>query len=201
MGSWMSARPSRLRSLVRVIRRDPALAALTCLSWGLLVITRGIVLVLPLRRISARLGEHLRETVPEDVPVERHRAIRRIRRSIDKAAPHTPTISNCYPRALTATFLLRLARLPSTMYYGARVRGNESELETHVWVRSGPFFVTGSPQHRAFATVATYAHVPRGSAMRLVPATLTTCASAGTAREATTSVDSDTTDDAVPAGG
>ena len=180
-----------LRSLGRVVRRDPGFAALTCVAWVMLVIARAIVSLFSLRRISAHLGEYLRETVPDQVPVEHHLRIRLIRRAIRKAVPHTPTNSNCYPQALTATVLLRLGRVPSTMYYGAAIESGGSGLETHVWVRSGPFFVTGSPAHLGFATVATYAHVPNDSDAELVAATLTGPGSAGAAGEGGPAIDGD----------
>jgi len=169
-----------LRSLGRVACRDPLFAVLTCLTWAMLVGAHVVISLFPLRSISAHLGEYMRETVPDQVPVGLHGRIRRIRRAIRKASPHTPTNSNCYPQALTAIVLLRLARVPSTMYYGAAIRGMPSGLVTHVWVRSGPFFVTGSPAHQDFVAVATYAHVPSGGEAELVTAMLTGPASGAT---------------------
>lgn len=195
----MSGILRRLRSLARVVRRDPAFAALTCLAWVMLVVARVVISLFPLRWISAQLGEYLRETVPDQVPVELHRKIRRIRRAIRKAVPHTPTNSNCYPQALTATVLLRLARVPSTMYYGAAIESGGSGLETHVWVRSGPFFVTGAPAHLGFATVATYAHLPSDSDAELVAATLTGPGSAGAAGKGNPAIDADPPADRRPA--
>jgi hypothetical protein len=203
----MSGILRRLLSLGRVVRRDPAFAALTCVAWVMLVIARAVISLFPLRRISAHLGDYMRETVPDQVPVEDHRRIRRIRRAIRKAVPHTPTNSNCYPQALTATVLLRLARVPSTMYYGAAIESGGSglethvgtALETHVWVRSGPFFVTGAPAHLGFATVATYAHVPSDSDAELVAATLTGPGSAGAAGEGGPAIDADPPADRGPA--
>ncbi|MBV1894046.1 MAG: lasso peptide biosynthesis B2 protein [Ilumatobacteraceae bacterium] len=99
--------------------------------------------------------------------------VRKIRRAIHKAQPHTPTNSNCYPLALTAYALLRCFRLASTFYYGVAFDADGSQLETHVWVRSGPVFVTGAPEYLKFATVGSYASTPRRGDEPPVPVALT----------------------------
>lgn len=163
---------ARAHSAIRVLRCDPGFVVLTGAAWALLVIMRGVVRTMTLRRIVRTLGAYLREVPAGEVPPSRHRRIRRIRRAIDKAAPHTPTYSNCYPQALTASLLLRAFRIPSTTYYGARF-DDDGELETHVWVCSGPYVVAGGPVHLQFGTVATYAHVPMFSRTSTVRATVT----------------------------
>jgi hypothetical protein len=98
--------------------------------------------------------------------------VRRVRQAILIAAPLTPTNSNCYPQALTAHALLRLSRLPSTFYYGAAFDAEGSGLDTHVWVRCGPYVVTGAPEHRRYAALAAFGHIPRRSPVAAVPARL-----------------------------
>lgn len=154
--------PRSTRAL-RGALRDPAFAGLASLTWLLLVASRGVVRVLPLRRITSHLGAERYETPVGGIPRRWFRRVRRIRSAILIASPLTPTNSNCYPQALTAHVLLRLSRLPSTFYYGATLDA-EGALDTHVWVRCGQFYVTGAaPAHRGYATLATYAYVPPGS--------------------------------------
>ena len=168
----MSRIRQRSAKALRAARRDPALVGLTGVSWCLLIMSRGVIRALPLRRITAQLGLELQETPVDGIAESRLRRVNRIRRAIRIAAPHTPTNSNCYPQALTAHALLRLSRLPSTTYYGAALDPDGARLDTHVWVRCGPIMVSGAPEHLAFGTVSTYAYIPRGSQMVAVPANL-----------------------------
>lgn len=132
----------------------------------MLMLSRVVIAVFTMRRITTRLGIAKQETLQEELPQHQVWKARRIRRAIRKAAPHTPTESNCYPQALTAYSLLRAARIPTTVYYGAAFAGSKDSLETHVWVRSGTDIVTGGPHHRGFGVLASFAWVPSGSAMR-----------------------------------
>jgi hypothetical protein len=143
------------------VRDDPAFAGLVGVSWLLLVLARAVIKVASMRRIAGHLGARGEETPADEVPIGSHGRIRRIRGAIRIAAPLTPTTSNCYPQALTAHTLLRASRLPSTFYYGAAFRPDEQGLQTHAWVRCGPFVVTGAPEHRYFSPVASFAYRPR----------------------------------------
>lgn len=171
----MSGRATRLRSAAGATRRDPRLALLAVRCYLFLIVMRGAIRALELRRIGRFLGEHLRET-PRDEGVDEAqlRYARRVALCIRKVAPHTPTNSNCYPQALTAHWLLHRRGIPSTFYYGAAIRPGDGGLETHVWVRCARFIVTGAPVHRAFAVVSTYADVPKGATVQTVPASLST---------------------------
>lgn len=153
----MSTIIRRLRSAARVARRDPGLAWLAARCFVLLVIMRGVITVLPLRRISRHLGSPMEETTTADLDEGTMRYTRRVAWCISKVAPFTPTTSNCYPQGLTARYLLHRRRIPSTIYYGAAFDRAGSDLVTHVWVRVGSFVVTGAPVHRRFAVVSKFA--------------------------------------------
>jgi hypothetical protein len=162
-GSSKSRTSRRSARALRAALRDAAFAGLTSLAWLLLIASRGVVRAVPLRRITSHLGAERYETPVDGIPRHRFRRVRRIRNAILIASPLTPTNSNCYPQALTAHVLLRLSRLPSTFYYGAAL-DEDSGLDTHVWVRCGRVLVTGAaPADRTYATLATYAYVPRRS--------------------------------------
>lgn len=152
-----------VRSLARVTMRDPGFAVLTAVAWVMLIGSRAAIRLLSMRRISTSLGSEMSETPTEALSVDQLYRVRRARRAISKAAPHTPTNSNCYPRGLTAHWLLRAAGIPSTLYYGAAFEGDRTSLATHVWVRSGPVVVTGAPDHEDFAVVSSFAWLPANS--------------------------------------
>lgn len=151
---------TRLRNFVTLARNDPGLILLAGRCYVLLILMRGVITVWPLSRITRHLGEHSSETALDGVTSEQMRFARRVRWTIRRIAHWTPTNSNCYPQALTAKYLLKRRRIPSTVYYGAAFADDGQELETHVWIRCGPTIVTGAPAHRRFAVVSKFADTP-----------------------------------------
>jgi hypothetical protein len=134
---------ARARSVARVLRRDPLLVLLAVRVYILLVVMRGVIRVAPLRLITRSLGSAMSETPRDGVPPGQLAYARRAGWIVEKVAPYTPTLSNCYPQALTARWLLHSRRIPSTLYYGAALEPGGTGLVAHVWVRSGPLVVTG----------------------------------------------------------
>ena len=143
-------------------RRDPLLVLLAVRVYLLLILMRGVVRVLPLRRITDRLGESMSETSTDGLAPEQIAYARLVGRMIERLAPSTPTNSNCYPQALTARWLLHRRRIPSTVYYGAAFEVGQPALEAHVWVRSGPVMVTGGGAGRNFRALTWFADQPAG---------------------------------------
>jgi hypothetical protein len=152
----------RLRRALRALRRDPSLVLLAIRVYVLLIVMRGLVRALPLRRITERLGEPMSETSTDGLAPEQLAHARRIGQVIERLAPSTPTNSNCYPQALTARWLLHRRQIPSTVYYGAAFEAGQPALEAHVWVRSGPLIVTGGGRGRHFRALTWFADQPTG---------------------------------------
>lgn len=151
---------NRLRGLSRAVRRRAARLLLILRVYVLLVIMRGVITALTLRRITARLGTPMAETPTEGVQADQLRYARRVGWAIGRAAPLTPTNSNCYPQALTAWWLLHRRRIPTTFYYGAAFDEDGTALQAHVWVRCGPVIVTGGGGHRRrFAPLTWFADI------------------------------------------
>jgi hypothetical protein len=150
----------RMPSLVRMIRRDPSLPLLAVWVYFLLVLMRGVIRVVPLRLVTQALGSAMSETSHEDLPPDQLAYARRIAWAVDKVAPFTPTVSDCYPQALTARWLLHRRRIPSTLYYGAALESGGTALVAHVWTRSGPIVVTGGATGREFRPLTWYADEP-----------------------------------------
>ena len=144
---WLPT-PRRLRELARAARRRAAHLFLTLRVYLLLVVMRGVISALPLRTITSRLGARLNETPTEGVPADQLLYARRVGWTISRAAPWTPTNSNCYPQALTAWWLLHRKRIPTTFYYGAAFDEDGTALQAHVWIRCGSLIVTGGGDHR-----------------------------------------------------
>lgn len=150
----------RLLRALRAARHDPSLVLLAIRIYLLLILMRGVVRALPLRRITDRLGEPMSETSTDGLTPAQLAYARKVKRVVERLAPSTPTNSNCYPQALTARWLLHRQRIPSTVYYGAAFEAGQPALEAHVWVRSGPVIVTGGGRGRNFRALSWFADHP-----------------------------------------
>jgi hypothetical protein len=127
----------------------------------LLIVMRGVIAAFSLPRITRHLGTAMAETPTQGVPADQLRYARRVGWAIVRAAPRTPTNSNCYPQALTAWWLLHRKRIPTTFYYGAAFDDDRSALQAHVWLRCGSLMVTGGGPHRGrFAPLTWFADAP-----------------------------------------
>jgi hypothetical protein len=159
----------RLLSLVRVTRRDPELTVLAFRVYLLLILSRAVIRVLPLRRIAKHLGSPMTETPTTDLEPPLQRYARRVAWCIQKLSPHTPTESNCYPQALTAWWLLHRRGAPTTFYYGAAFEPDRTALATHVWLRCGSLIVTGGRTGRRFEPLTFFADeaAPRRAHVRV----------------------------------
>ena len=149
----------RLSELARAASRRLIRLLLTLRVYLLLIVMRGVITAFSLRRITARLGTPMVETPTAGVPRDQLRYARRVGRAISRAAPRTPTDSNCYPQALTAWWLLHRKQIPTTFYYGAAFEEDGTALQAHVWVRCGPLVVTGGGPRRRFAPLTWFADV------------------------------------------
>jgi hypothetical protein len=130
-------------------------------AWSLLGLSRFAILVLPFRLVGRALGEHRdpragASTAPLDADALARAA--RIGASVRLAARHTPWRSECYPQALTARFLLGLARVPHVVSFGVRRDGDA--LVAHTWVHVDGGVVTGATGH-AYTEVGSFAWAPR----------------------------------------
>lgn len=153
----------RVLAWARTARRDPGRLVLVLRVYCLLVIMRGVITCLPLRRITRHLGTPMEETPTGLIPSDQLRYARRVGWAVLRAAPYTPTTSNCYPQALTAWWLLHRQQIPTTLYYGAAFDESRSGLVAHVWLRCGDLMVTGGgPDHRGFAPLTWFADARSG---------------------------------------
>jgi hypothetical protein len=147
--------------LARVARRYGGRFLFMLRVYVLLIVMRGVIAAFSLPRITRHLGTAMTETPTQGVPADQLRYARRVGWAIVRAAPRTPTNSNCYPQALTAWWLLHRKRIPTTFYYGAAFDDDRSALQAHVWLRCGSLMVTGGGPHRGrFAPLTWFADAP-----------------------------------------
>lgn len=135
---------------------------LVLLSSVLLGVARLLTVVLPFRVVRRLLGERADGTadtaaVPAD-PDQRRRA-RRIGFLVTRAAGQVPWRAECYPQALTARALLRLAGIPHRVTFG--VRREAGRLVAHAWVDVDGVPVTGG-DGTGWTAVGSFLWAPAG---------------------------------------
>jgi len=127
-------------------------------AYWLLGISRLAILTLAFKRLAGYLGEHRAESSRE-LPESQLETTKCISWAVESASRFTPWKSNCFPKAITAQYLLRRRGIPSTLYLGCLVDDADT-MKAHAWLRSGPRIVTGRAGHQQFGVVATFAAMP-----------------------------------------
>jgi hypothetical protein len=83
---------------------------------------------------------------------------RRIGWAIGGVSRFAPWRTKCLEQAIAAKVMLRIRRIPNTMYLGvARGEHEESPIGAHAWVRTGTFNVTGGARIEHYAVLSTFA--------------------------------------------
>ncbi len=134
-------------------------------AFGLLIIARLVIIIVPFRRIAARLGDNQGPTpqIPLATPDQQTRALQ-LGRTVRRAAKLVPTGAHCFPQALVAALLLRLYGIPHAIQFGLRKKqkaeqaGDDDVLAAHAWVVSGKVRVTGGSSFASHAVVACFVH-------------------------------------------
>jgi hypothetical protein len=139
------------------------------LSWGnrgllveaqaLLAAARLVILCVPFRFYYSHLGMRMGESPAEEHDAARRTTLRRVAWAIDAISRRAPWRCLCLEQALAAKMMLRIRRLPNTLYFGV-ARSSGEKLEAHAWLRSGLFYVTGGEGRDRYAVVSTFADGP-----------------------------------------
>lgn len=157
----LSARSDRSRALRRLAELSWGDRALVAEAAAWLALVRLAVLVLPFRVIAAGLGTHMRESAMTDHPDDVELG-RRIGWAIGAVSVRAPWRTKCLEQALAGKAMLRLRRIPNTMYLGvARAADGESPLDAHAWLRTGTLHVTGGARSERYAVLSTFAYAGR----------------------------------------
>lgn len=67
-----------------------------------------------------------------------------------------PGIPLCLPQALAARVMLRRRGIPSSLYFGIRLDGDDRAMRAHAWVTAGATGVVGVPATDEFTVLARY---------------------------------------------
>jgi hypothetical protein len=106
-------------------------------------------------KVSPSLGEKMSETTFSYNQYELNIA-RRISKSIRLISKYTFWESQCLVKAIAAMKMLEKRNIESTLYLGT-AKDESGKLIAHAWLRSGPYYVTGSEVMSKFTVVGTFA--------------------------------------------
>jgi hypothetical protein len=127
-----------------------------------------VLKLLPFSRVAPRLGRQMAETSYQRV-AEDDRTIGRVSRAVRTMSRHTWWESQCLVMALAAMKMLRRRGIDSTLYLGT-AKDESGRLIAHAWLRSGPYYLTGSEEMGIFTVVGIFgcfAAERRGAGRRL----------------------------------
>jgi len=130
----------RLVKFVRLPLADQATLIEAC---GFLLAAQILITVVPFRWIARGLGTFMMETLRDDLDDGSKIKVLSVRRSLVRAADNVPWKPKCLAQSIAATLMLKLRRIPATLYFGVR-KGAVAEMgiEAHAWVRAGRINVT-----------------------------------------------------------
>lgn len=137
---------------------------LSLFIWPMMGINRLIIGLVPFRRIAPRLGKQM--VLVTEAPTKRQSVyINLIRKKIKTISRQTPWESKCYVQALTAVTLMRLFRIPYTLYLGMKRDAQDGQLKAHAWVMSGDCYVSGEGGRELFQVLAWFGRTGRSPAV------------------------------------
>lgn len=85
--------------------------------------------------------------------------IRYIGHTVASVSRRTPWRSMCFEQALAAAFILKMLRIPHSIYFG--LNNDDHILRAHAWSRAGGIFVTGFSDHMDFTAVSVYHYISK----------------------------------------
>lgn len=110
---------------------------------------------IPFSKVSPSLGEKEAETTfnPDELNRE---SLRNISKTIYIVSQYTFWESQCLVQAMAAMKMLEKRGIESTLYLGM-AKDETGALIAHAWLRSGPFYITGSEGMERFTVVGKFA--------------------------------------------
>ena len=126
----------------------------------LLLSARLAVLVVPFRFIIHHSGAQHSNNAVLLLPSQKRQLekARHSRKVIARARQCLPIEINCFPQAVTAIFLLRLRKVPYSLFFGVRRDGDD--FNAHAWVSCGHITVCGDNGQSEFKIISTYTYEP-----------------------------------------
>lgn len=111
---------------------------------------------MPFKKLVPKLGVKMRETPFDHLEVNK-KTLAQISQVIQIASRYTLWESQCLVKAIAAMKMLERRHIDSTLYLGTGTDETGS-LIAHAWLRSGPYYITGSEGKERFTVVGTFAN-------------------------------------------
>ncbi|RBP88292.1 transglutaminase superfamily protein [Cytobacillus firmus] len=114
-----------------------------------------ILKMLPFSKVAPSLGKHMTETSKNytDSTIEQ---IKKVSHAIHIMSRYTFWESQCLVKAIAGMKMLEKRGVDSTLYLGT-ARDETGKLIAHAWLRSGPFYISGSEGMEKFTVVSMFA--------------------------------------------
>ncbi|MCM3650406.1 lasso peptide biosynthesis B2 protein [Metabacillus litoralis] len=125
-----------------------------------LLLNARILKLQPFSKVLVSLGTQSGETNLNNVQLDK-KVLRNISNAINIMSKHTFWESMCLVRAIAAMKMLERRNIESTLYLGT-AKDESGKLVAHAWLRSGPFYVTGSEGMEKFTVVGKFAKKIQG---------------------------------------
>ncbi|XEC95521.1 lasso peptide biosynthesis B2 protein [Paenibacillus tarimensis] len=122
--------------------------AVLYLGWG------RILKALPFSTVAPGLGATMVETSMELETANAH-ILKRVSWAVGLMSRHTWWESMCLVKAIAAMKMLERRKIESTLYLGTS-RDGSGKMIAHAWLRSGPFYITGSEEMEKFTVVGIF---------------------------------------------
>nr|WP_281288266.1 lasso peptide biosynthesis B2 protein [Paenibacillus methanolicus] len=128
---------------------------LVAIAFTLMGVFRFAILFIPFRHLARTMGRRNGNT---PVSVERHTLMKaaKIGWAIERTSRFTPWESKCLVKALAGQTLLRVLRVPTTLYLGVS-KDESNKMIAHAWLRCGELILTGANEASMFRPVAQFA--------------------------------------------
>jgi len=114
-----------------------------------------ILLMVPFSRVAPSLGVHMIETSSTVAATDRA-TLYSVQESIKMMSNHTPWESKCLVKAIAGMKMLNKRGMDSTLYLGTG-KDERGKMIAHAWLRSGPYYITGSEGKEKFTVVGKFA--------------------------------------------
>lgn len=109
----------------------------------------------PFANVAPSLGEQMAET-PLSLINAQKETLRSVSNAIHLMSKYTFWESQCLVKAIAAMKMLEKRGIESTLYLGT-AKDEKGILIAHAWLRSGPFYVSGSEGMEKFTVVSKFA--------------------------------------------